>query len=112
VDGGIIVAEECPRKAFNLISHLVVLGEELERGKDFADEASTQAGLAGIISHRLKEEGCIAEEKEHEISKELDEITHLTTLKKVGEAKDRYEPIMEKVEEADLREMARKWMEE
>jgi len=106
------MAEKCPRKAFNLVSHLVVLGEELERGKDFADEASTQAGLAGITAHRLMEEGCITEEEEREIGKELHKIVDLTTLKKVKEAKDRYGPVKEKIEEADLREMAREWLKE
>jgi len=106
------MAEECPRKAFNLISHLVVLGEELEKGKDFADEASVQAGMATLDAHKLMESGCITEEEEREIGKEFDEITELTTLKKIEEARDKYDPLKEKIEEAGLREMARKWLEE
>jgi len=106
------MAEECPRKAFNLVSHLVACGEELKRGKDFADEASVEASLARTMAHELFEEGCITEEKYHEIEEELEEVSFLSTMRRIGKARDKYEPIKEKIEEADLREMARKWLEE
>jgi len=100
------MAEECPRKAFNLVSSLGVLKQELEKG--FADEASVQADMAKSATHELMEEGCISEEKHQEIEDELTRVGFLSTMKKVEEAEKEFEPIREKVEEVDLVEMARK----
>jgi len=102
------VAEKCSRKAFDLVSSLAVLKQELENGRGFEDEASVQANIAKSNTHELLEAGCITEEKHREIEDELEKVGFLSTMKKVEEARKAFKPIRKKVKEADLLEMARK----
>jgi len=102
------MAEKCGKKAFELLSNLAMVDDNLKKGKGFIDEAAEHASLAGVHLDELKDENCITEEKWKEIDDEIAKVSYLTTLKKLEESRTAFKPIREKIPE-NLIESAIEW---